>query len=113
MAGKLFLFSADFVQTEEHITHSNKCHKHGLMPLDHGGSIRVCSWETPSHYRVSIEDDGVGFDTAILDTDRKHIGLRNIRGRLETMVDGTLHIESTPGKGTKVLISIPKESCKR
>ncbi|MBR5903635.1 MAG: histidine kinase [Clostridia bacterium] len=87
--------------------------KHGLMPLDHGGSIRVCSWETPSHYRVSIEDDGVGFDTAILDTDRKHIGLRNIRGRLETMVDGTLHIESTPGKGTKVLISIPKESCKK
>ena len=82
--------------------------KHGLMPLDHGGSIRVTSWETADHYCISIEDDGVGFDTDILLDERKHIGLRNIRGRLEAMVDGQLHIESTIGKGTKVEITIPK-----
>lgn len=84
--------------------------KHGLMPLDHGGSVRVSSWETPSHYFVSIEDDGVGFDTNILVDERKHIGLRNIRSRLEAMVNGSLHIESTIGKGTKVEIKIPKEN---
>jgi NarL family two-component system sensor histidine kinase YdfH len=59
---------------------------------------------------VSIEDDGVGFDTNILLDERKHIGLRNIRERLEATVGGTLSIESTIGKGTKVQLNIPKEN---
>ena len=84
--------------------------KHGLMPLDRGGSVRVASWETPSSYCVSIEDDGVGFDTNILLDERKHIGLRNIRERLEATVNGSLTIESTIGKGTKVQLNIPKEN---
>ena len=84
--------------------------KHGLMPLDQGGSVRVTTWETPSAYCVSIEDDGMGFDTGILLDERKHIGLRNIRERLETMVDGSITIESTIGKGTKVQLNIPKEN---
>jgi signal transduction histidine kinase len=83
--------------------------KHGLMSLDRGGSVHVTSWETPTSYCVSIEDDGVGFDTGILFDERKHIGLRNIRERLEATVNGTLTIESTPGKGTKVQITIPKD----
>ena len=83
--------------------------KHGLMPLEHGGCIRLTSWDTPSHHCISVEDDGVGFDPDILLDDRKHIGLRNIRARLETMVGGSLSIESTIGKGTKVIIKIPKE----
>ena len=83
--------------------------KHGLMPLEHGGHIHVTSWDTPSHHYVSVEDDGVGFDPNILLDERKHIGLRNIRARLETMVGGSLSIESTIGKGTKVKIKIPKE----
>ena len=82
--------------------------KHGLMPLDHGGSVRVTSWETPTHYCVTIEDDGVGFDPGILLDERSHIGLRNIRERLEAMVDGTLTIHSTLGKGTTVRLEIPK-----
>ena len=84
--------------------------KHGLMKLTQGGSIRVTSWETPTHYCVSVVDDGVGFDTNILLDERKHIGLRNIRGRLESMVGGKLEVESTIGKGTKVCITIPKEA---
>ena len=83
--------------------------KHGLMPLERGGSIHVTSWETPSHYCIRIEDDGIGFDTGILLDERKHIGLRNIRSRLEAMVGGCLQIESASGNGTKVDIKIPKE----
>ena len=83
--------------------------KHGLMKLPKGGIIRVMSYETDSHYCVSVEDDGVGFDTGELLEDRKHVGIRNIRGRLKAMVNGTLEIESTKGAGTKVRISIPKE----
>ena len=83
--------------------------KHGLMKLQKGGTIHVVSYETDTHYCVSVEDDGVGFDTGALLDERKHVGLRNIRERLKVMVDGTMEIESTEGVGTKVLITIPKE----
>ncbi len=83
--------------------------KHGLMKLSKGGTIKVVSYETDTDYCVSVEDDGVGFDTSVLLDERKHVGIRNIRGRLKAMVNGTLLIESTIGVGTKVLITIPKE----
>ena len=86
--------------------------KHGLMKLEKGGTIRVESYETATHYCVTVEDDGVGFDTRVLLDKRKHVGIRNIRGRLEAMVGGNLEIESTVGVGTKVLITIPKEGSK-
>ena len=83
--------------------------KHGLMKLQKGGTIHVVSYETDSEYCISVEDDGVGFDTNTLLDDRKHLGLRNIRERLKVMVNGTLEIESTVGVGTKVVVRIPKE----
>ena len=86
--------------------------KHGLMKLPRGGTIRVTSFETDTHYCVSVEDNGVGFHPGELLDDRKHIGIRNIRERLKAMVNGTLEIESTVGAGTKVLITIPKEGQK-
>ena len=84
--------------------------KHGLMKLQKGGTIHVVSFETDTHYCVTVEDDGVGFDTDDLLDERKHVGIRNIRGRLEAMVNGTLEITSTEGVGTTVLIRIPKEA---
>ena len=83
--------------------------KHGLMGLESGGTVTVSSRETEKDYRVSVVDDGVGFDPSILLDDRKHIGIRNIRGRIEAMCGGTLTVESAPGKGTKAVITIPKE----
>ncbi len=83
--------------------------KHGLMKLEKGGHIRVISYETSTDYCISVEDDGVGFDTSKLFDDKKHIGIRNIRDRLKVMVGGTLEIESVQGVGTKVLITIHKE----
>ncbi|MBE5743495.1 MAG: hypothetical protein E7358_02125 [Clostridiales bacterium] len=83
--------------------------KHGLMKLSKGGTIKVVSYETEQSYCVTVEDDGAGFDTAVLLDERKHVGIRNIRGRLKAMVNGSLEIESKIGQGTKVLITIPKE----
>ena len=83
--------------------------KHGLMKLPKGGHIRVVTYETDTHYCVSVEDDGVGFDTDLLLEDRTHVGIRNIRGRLKAMVNGDLILESKPGVGTKAVIMIPKE----
>jgi sensor histidine kinase YesM len=84
--------------------------KHGLMKLPNGGTICVVSYQTDTDYFISVTDDGVGFDVNAIKDDRKHLGLRNIRERLKVMVNGSLEIESTPGKGTKVLVKIPKEA---
>lgn len=86
--------------------------KHGLMKLQKGGTIKVVSYETEESYCVTVEDDGVGFDTSLFLDERKHVGIRNIRGRLKAMVNGTLEIESMVGVGTKVIITIPKGDVK-
>ena len=83
--------------------------KHGLMRLETGGTIVVRSYETPTHFCVEVKDDGVGFDTSLPIEDKKHVGLRNIRGRLKAMVNGELKIESKIGVGTRAVILIPKE----
>ena len=83
--------------------------KHGLMRLETGGKVLIRSYETPTHFCVEVKDDGVGFDTTQPIDEKKHVGLRNIRGRLNAMVDGDLILESKPGVGTKAVIKIPKE----
>ena len=83
--------------------------KHGLMRLESGGNIMIRSYETDTHFCVEVTDDGVGFDTSLPVDEKKHVGLRNIRGRLKAMVNGELLIESQPGTGTRAVILIPKE----
>jgi LytS/YehU family sensor histidine kinase len=83
--------------------------KHGLMRLETGGTVKIHSYETPTHFCVEVTDDGVGFDTAAPIDEKTHVGLRNIRGRLKAMVNGALVLESKPGVGTKAMIMIPKE----
>lgn len=83
--------------------------KHGLMKLETGGRVVVETYETETDYWVSVTDDGVGFDVEKQIDSDKHIGIHNIRKRLESMCGGTLQIESAPGKGTVARIRIPKE----
>ena len=83
--------------------------KHGLMRLETGGTVVIRSYETPAHFCVEVKDDGVGFDSGLPIDEKKHVGLRNIRGRLKAMVDGDLILESKPGAGTRAVIMIPKE----
>ena len=86
--------------------------KHGLMRLETGGTVLIHTYETPTHYYVEVKDDGAGFDTSLPLEEKKHVGLRNIRGRLKAMVNGELIIESQVGAGTKAVIMIPKEVIK-
>ena len=83
--------------------------KHGLMRLESGGAVVIHSYESPTHFCVEVRDNGVGFDTETPVDKKKHVGLRNIRGRLKAMVNGELILESKPGVGTKAVIMIPKE----
>jgi two-component system, NarL family, sensor kinase len=53
---------------------------------------------------ITVEDDGKGFDTVILQRS-KGIGWTNIKSRVE-FLKGTLDIQSAPGKGTSVHIEL-------
>jgi signal transduction histidine kinase/ligand-binding sensor domain-containing protein len=52
---------------------------------------------------IIIEDDGKGFD---LSAHKEGYGIKNMETRTK-LLSGRIHIESTPGKGTNVLIEIP------
>lgn len=83
--------------------------KHGLMRLETGGTVVIHSYETEDCYCVEVKDNGAGFDTQASFDEKKHVGLRNIKGRLKAMVNGELTIESQTGVGTKATIRIPKD----
>jgi two-component system, NarL family, sensor kinase len=53
---------------------------------------------------ITVEDNGKGFDTAILKT-ITGIGYLNLRNRV-TYLNGTIDIQTAPGKGTSVNIEI-------
>ena len=84
--------------------------KHGLMGLEEGGIVTISAYETEKYYVVEVTDDGVGFDMNAGYDETKHVGIKNIRGRIEAMCGGSLSIESKIGSGTKATIKIPKEA---
>ena len=61
-----------------------------------------------SHARFTIRDDGRGFDPSTL-TGSSHYGLTIMRARAER-VGGSLHIETSPGNGTKIVALLPLET---
>ena len=55
---------------------------------------------------ISIEDNGVGFDSSEL-KERSNIGIMNVEERLKlTFPESVLTITSKPGEGTVVKIEI-------
>lgn len=57
---------------------------------------------------ITITDNGCGFSPKTLLVDEGHFGLRSLRRRAKK-IDARLTIESTPGHGTVVAISLPVE----
>ncbi len=84
-----------------------------LNVVRHAGARRI--WVTMSatgrNMKVTIRDDGAGFDTALNHRGRRRssYGLFSLRERLLAL-GGALHLESTPGKGTRVVFSVPIRS---
>jgi signal transduction histidine kinase len=57
--------------------------------------------------RISVEDDGRGFDPAqVTGKGRQYFGLQIMRERAES-VGGDLELDSRPGQGTRVVIRVP------
>ncbi|HEX2224629.1 MAG TPA: sensor histidine kinase [Thermoanaerobaculia bacterium] len=54
---------------------------------------------------LEVQDDGQGFDPAAPESQRG-MGLRNLRDRIQPF-DGTVEVESAPGQGAAVRVSLP------
>ena len=84
--------------------------KHGVSKRKGGGSVTVATRETDDAYVVAVIDTGVGFDVMhYADDGKTHIGIENVRQRLQAMCDATLQIVSEIDRGTTVTITIPKK----
>ncbi|GFO61151.1 histidine kinase [Geomonas silvestris] len=93
--------------------------RHGILPREGGGVIRIAARREADELLISVEDNGVGIpperlaallsEGSRLPSSGLGLALKNVNGRLTTLYgkDRALTIESTPGGGTTVSFSIP------
>ncbi|MBR4515645.1 MAG: histidine kinase [Lachnospiraceae bacterium] len=91
--------------------------KHGVGASENGGSVMLATEETDTDYVVTVSDSGVGYNPHFKNKskddqggNRSHVGLQNVRERLDIMCGGKVDIYTTDGTGTRVVVRIPKES---
>ena len=83
--------------------------RHGVR-IREEGMVCVHAYREGEDHVVVIEDNGVGFEPESLDDlEGSHIGIQNVRERVESMCHGSLTINSDPEKGTSVIIRIPQK----
>ena len=71
--------------------------------------IVIRTAKIPEGSEITVEDNGPGFAAGNLEQKDTHVGLANVRERLEMMCGGSLSIDSGPTGGTAVTILIPEE----
>lgn len=83
--------------------------RHGACKNITGGTVTLRTYETDTHLAVEVMDDGPGFDpaAALAPTEEPH-GLQNILFRLKHH-GAQVELDAAPGRGTRVLVSLPKE----
>ncbi|MGD2175591.1 MAG: histidine kinase, partial [Candidatus Brocadiaceae bacterium] len=82
-----------------------------LNVVKHAGArcAKICIVRANGRVRVSVEDDGVGFDTGMLDRHElrtRGYGLFSIRERMDHM-GGSFRISSEPQNGTMACLEAP------
>jgi two-component system sensor histidine kinase YesM len=91
---------------------------HGIEPKDGPGHLRLRSQIVavkPSEFRfrITIDDDGVGFAQEVEGT-KESVGLLNVKERLRiAYANANLSVRSDSGQGTEVIVEIPMEHYNR
>ena len=77
---------------------------HNIKKHARAQNVNITLSYMPDILVLDIADDGQGFDTSV---GRRGFGLQSMRERAEEL-GGDLTVESEPGKGTNIAVSIPK-----
>ncbi len=81
---------------------------HGITAQRNGGTLRIKSEKTAEAAVITVIDNGIGFDPGIpINDGHVHIGIDNVRRRLEALCGGKLIVHSEKGVGTEVAIVLP------
>lgn len=87
--------------------------RHGVRGIPRG-QIEIITNLLPDGHEIIIRDNGKGFRPEDQPgMERSHIGIQNVRERLQKLCGGTMTIESEEGRGTSVTIHIPQEKEQR
>lgn len=70
------------------------------------GVVKICLAGSSGFLYISVEDNGIGFDTATVARNHRGFGLCTIRDRINRM-GGYCGVESRPGGGTMIILSVP------
>lgn len=81
--------------------------RHGVRGRKEG-VVTVTTRRVGSEDQIIIRDNGKGFDaSSVKGGDGTHIGIANVRSRLEQLCSGSLEIDSRIGEGTMITMRIP------
>ena len=81
--------------------------KHGVTKKRGGGIVTISTSRTDEGVQITVKDTGIGFDPDhYMDDGKPHVGIRNVRNRLQHMADGSLSITSSES-GTVAVVTIP------
>ena len=82
--------------------------RHGVRGREKG-RVTVSACREGDENLIVIQDNGTGFDASAVGAEDggRHIGIANVRSRLEQMCGGTLDIDSRIGEGTTITMHIP------
>jgi LytS/YehU family sensor histidine kinase len=80
--------------------------RHGICKKKEGGTVLIKTYEENNYIYIEITDDGVGFNTDILQEKNHSLGIKNVNFRL-TQINATLTIDSKQGSGTAIYVKIP------
>jgi signal transduction histidine kinase len=75
---------------------------HGLAVKMSGGTVRIGAVRNNGRLRLTVQDDGVGFDP---DRVPRRIGLANVGARVER-TGGAWQVQSIPGAGTLITLTL-------
>ena len=91
--------------------------KHGITKRKEGGTVTITSEKTETgDIIITVKDNGVGFDydgQTEYDSEHSHIGIDNVRNRLELMCGGNLSVKGIKDIGTNAVITIPAKQDKK
>ena len=76
---------------------------HNALRHSSASEISVLLSRTPRRVILEVRDDGMGFDPALASSG---LGLASMRERAE-MVGGVLRVNSAPGAGTRIRLTVP------
>ncbi|MGN0276610.1 MAG: sensor histidine kinase [Hominisplanchenecus sp.] len=79
---------------------------HGICQKVEGGMVVIASRRGEDEILIEIRDDGVGFDISDIES-VEGIGIRNLRLRLNKLLNARLEIISSIGEGCVQIVHIP------